>query len=140
MSLVKLRRKADDLPLAVLADAVEAKVGHPVSLILTKAADGSAVVDVRPITGDVEVEIEDAELEALAAAAVAAPEPVVEDRAVSVLDALATALTGAKTVADVRTAVLTYAKAERSRLAAVQPATRPVVLPGSVPPADRSAK
>lgn len=112
---VKTRRKFADLQLGALSTEIEAALGRPVSLLVDVTADGDAVVTVvDPSAGDQGVEIPEAQLLALVDAH---QKPAPEPDDVDVLDALIASLTAARTIADVRDALLTYSGAERTRRA-----------------------
>lgn len=107
---VKTKRKRADLPAAALADALEKKLGVPVSLLVTEDAAGMAVVEVRAAAVDATLpEFTDADVADLAATVT--PQPVDPDP----LDVLADQLKDAKTVADLKTALTGYAAAEQKR-------------------------
>lgn len=105
---LKTPRPLADLDIASLADQVEARLGRKVSLIVEQAADGAGLVTVYPTAGGDVVEIGDDVFAELVAANVPQQPPA------DPLDALASALTEAKTVLDLRAALIGWVTAEKA--------------------------
>lgn len=106
---VTTTRQASELePISDLADVIQAAVGQPVSVMMSVAADGTAILDVLHPNQDIPISITANQLRTLVTNFVK-PAPRVDP-----LDALADALAGGSTVAEIRAAFLAWVNSERA--------------------------
>lgn len=116
---VKTTRKRADIDPAALADQIQAALGGPpISLLVGEDEAGNAVVSVLPAGyGSPDPEVDADQVLALVDGYRPPLPPGPLPDPVTVLDALSASLTAARTVGDVRDALLTYTGAERARRA-----------------------
>mgnify|MGYP001584478172 CR=1 FL=1 len=103
------RQVADLTPLGPFADVVQAFLGGtPISIIMNRAADGTAILDVLSPDSEIDPPITAVQIQTLATNYVK-PAPKVDP-----LDALADALAAGATLAQLKTAFVAWVNSERA--------------------------